>query len=482
MKVRVAREFKERKRADLLVAPFWQGPKQAFPSEYSLPLLSSLLKLGDFKGKQGETALLYPEEGEEPRLLLLGLGKQEESTSETCRRAFSAAVRAAQSMRLDEIHLLFPEAVDFKGVFEGIFLTDYAYTHWKTEKSSLPVLLKSVTVFGLDKKFQDEIARLHETAEAVHFVRDLVNGNADEITPERLVKEAKAIGSKDLKITVWDRKRLEKEGMGLLLAVGQGARWEPCMIGAEYKGDPKSEKQILLVGKGITYDTGGLCLKQPDNMMTMKSDMAGAATVLAVVKRASELGLRVNVMALAAVAENAIGSKSYKLGDIFRSTNGKTVEVANTDAEGRLVLADAIAYGVKRLRPTSIIDVGTLTGGIVIALGEEMSGLFSSSDAIARDLLKASERTGEALWRMPLYDYKEALKSDIADIANVGGRDASAMKCALFIREFTGGVPWAHIDMAGPAYLSKPKYYNTTKATGWGVRLLLEFLALQERK
>jgi len=290
------------------------------------------------------------------------------------------------------------------------------------------------------------------------------------------------MGEKGLKISVFDRKRLEKEGMGLLIAVGQGARYEPCMIVAEYKGAPNVKEHFLLIGKGITYDTGGLCLKPADGMLSMKCDMAGAATVLTAVKMAAAFGLKVNVTALAPIAENAIGSRSYKLGDVVVAANGKTVEILNTDAEGRLVLADAIAYGVKHLRPTSIVDIGTLTGGIMIALGDEISGVFSDSDKIVKDLEQASRATGENIWRMPLHDYKESLHSDIADLGNVGGKEAGAMKCALFLQEFTGGVPWAHIDMAGPAYVSKPKHYNPTKGTGWGLRLLLDYLALQEKR
>jgi leucyl aminopeptidase len=483
LKVAISQSFETRKRADLLIVPYWEGPKAASKIELRSSGVSALLDSGDFKGKNGETALLYPEGKQETRLLLLGLGKKGDSDSESFRRAFSAGLRAAKGKKAKDIHLLFPDSESVRGVFEGIFLTDYAFTEFKhdTLKDSAP-LLETLTVFGLDKKFQKEIDRLQDTVSAVNFIRDLVNGNADDVTPDALVKRAKAMASKDLRITILDRKRLENEGMGLLLAVGQGARYEPSMILAEYKGAPKSKEHILLVGKGITFDSGGLSLKTTDNMLSMKSDMAGAATVLAAVKMAAALGLKVNVTAVAPVAENAIGSKSYKLGDVYRSLSGKTVEILNTDAEGRLILADAIAYGVKHLRPTAIVDLGTLTGAIVVALGEEISGLFSNSEEIAKDLQKASISSGEKIWRMPLHDYKESLKSEVADISNMGGRDAGSMKCALFIQEFAGKVPWAHIDMAGPGFISKPKHYNPTKGTGWGLRLLLDFLELQSQK
>ena len=484
MLVSISLDFDKRKRADALIVPFWEGPKAAFKAKLPSSVLSSLLDSGDFKGKLGETAILYPEKNQEDRYILLGLGKKGDSNSERLRRAFSAAVKAAQSKKAKDLHLFFPDCDSVRGVFEGIFLTDYAFTQLKgdTLKDCTPILLETLTVFGLDKKFKNEIARLQQTAAAVHLIRDLVNGNADDVTPERLVKEAKAMSGNGVKVSILDRKGLEKEGMGLLLAVGQGSRYEPCLISAEYKGDPKSKEHILLVGKGITFDTGGLSLKTQDGMVTMKSDMAAAATVLAAVKMAASFGLKVNVTALAPIAENAIGSRSFKLGDVLRSYCGKTVEILSTDAEGRLVLADAISYGIKHLKPTSIIDLGTLTGGIVVALGEEMSGLFSNADSIAKDLERASAATGEKVWRMPLYDYKDALRSDIADLANTGGRDGGCIKCALFIQEFTGGLPWAHIDMAGPAFLTRPKHYNPTKGTGWGLRLLIDFLELQESK
>jgi leucyl aminopeptidase len=198
---------------------------------------------------------------------------------------------------------------------------------------------------------------------------------------------------------------------------------------------------------------------------------------LGAVRTAAELGLKVNVTAVAPVTENCIGSQSYKLGDVYRSYSGKTVEITNTDAEGRLVLADALAYAVKHLKPTCVIDLATLTGACVVALGEEMAGLFTADEALAQELLEAADQTDELLWRLPVHpDYQEALKSDIADLVNSTGRDAGATKAALFLQEFVGDVPWAHMDIAGPAYLSKPKHYNPTKGTGYGLRMLIDFL------
>jgi leucyl aminopeptidase len=280
-----------------------------------------------------------------------------------------------------------------------------------------------------------------------------------------------------LKTEVLDKKRLIEEKMGLLLAVNRASSLDPFLIQTTYKGNEASKEHIVLVGKGVTYDTGGLSLKPTDNMLTMKCDMSGAATVLGAVQVAAALGLKVNVTAIAPVTENCIGPKSYKIGDVYKSHSGKTVEVNNTDAEGRLILADALSYAIQHHHPSCIVDLASLTGSIVVALGEEVSGFFSNDDQIAHDLMGASDRTGEPLWRMPLHaGYRESLKSDIADLINTSGRDAGSVKAALFLQEFVGTVPWAHIDFAGPCFVTKPKYYNTTHATGFGLRLLVDFL------
>ncbi len=480
MKIAAASAFDKRKSADVLIVPFWEGAKSAFKENFSSVALEDLLDSGDFKGKLGEVAIFYAAKAKEPRCLLLGLGKKENVSSESLRKAFAAAIKWIREKKLKAVHLLFPDIEEemAPSILESVLLSNYAFTSLKGESSDdkSPRLIETFLMFGISSQTASQIDHYQTIAESVSLVRDLVNGNADDVTPEMFAKEIPAMLGKKVKTVVFDRKDLEKEGMGLLLAVGQGARYEPCMIQASYRGNPQAKEHILLVGKGITYDTGGLCLKSADNMLTMKCDMAGAATMLAVVKVAAALGLKINVTALAPIAENAIGSKSFKQGDVYRSFSGKTVEILNTDAEGRLVLADAIAYGVKNLKPTLVIDAATLTGAIVVALGEEMSGLFSNDESAAKDLERASQRTGESLWRMPLYDYKDSLRSDIADLANMGGREAGSIKAALFLQEFTGGVPWAHIDMAGPAFLSKPKGYFPTKGTGWGVRLLVDFL------
>ncbi len=481
MKFSFAPRPEKREKADLVILPFWEGGKEA--ADISPWKKGIAPALSDFKGRAGETVLLFLEE----RVLLLGLGKEEKANSESLRRAYSSAVRAANRKKAKSLNVLFPrlKAVSheeaLRGVAEGILLSNYAFTRLKgvSLKENPSVLVEKICWIGLDGKEKAELEKIETVAEGVNFVRDLVNDNSDDKMPQAIGQIVLGLQKKNskLKASILDKKRIEAEEMGLLLAVNRASKNDPVLACLSYRGDPKSKEHIVLVGKGITYDTGGLQIKPPDGMMTMKADMAGAATVLGAVHTAAELGLKVNVTAVAPLSENSIGSGSYKLGDVYRSKAGKTVEVNNTDAEGRLVLADAITYAIEHLKPTCLVDLATLTGSMVIALGEDMAGLFSNDETVAKDLLAASDKSGEMLWRMPLHaDYKEALKSEIADMLNTGGRDAGCVKAALFLHEFVGNLPWAHLDIAGPAFMTKPKHYNIAKGTGYGLRLLIDFL------
>lgn len=456
--------------SDLWVLPFWQGGKAA--AELPIKIQGAL---HDFKGKNGETLLYY---SEEQRVLLLGLGPKESASIEMLRRAYAAAVKLAKSKKLKKIEILFPDCKQkeefFRGIAEGIFLTNYSFTYKKeTIKEDPIVLLDSVQFVGAPKTaILDEILPV---VEGVHFVRDLVNANADEKL-NLVLEKAKKLHPK-IKTSIYDKKWIEKQGMGLLLAVGRGSHVDPHFVQLEYKGDTKSKKQVVLIGKGVLYDTGGLSIKPTDGMVSMKCDMAGAATVMGVIKVAAELNLKVNVTVLMPLTENSIDGKSYKLGDVYTSYLGKTVEITNTDAEGRLILADAIAYAQKNLAPSVMVDLATLTGACVVALEDDIGGLFSSDDELADRLLQASDHTDELLWRLPMHtDYFENYKSDIADMINSGSREGSSIKAALFLKQFAGDVPFAHLDIAGPAYVLKPKHYSPLKGTGYAVRLLTQFL------
>lgn len=490
MNISVYPSLSARKNADLLVIPFWKGKKHAEAAAEAASLeehYAGPLKSHDFMGKEGETMLLYVSGAPEKRLILLGLGSFEGVTVEKLRRAFSAITKLCHKKKLKEVNILLPKFSSMseedlvRGVVEGILLPNYIFTSLKHDsvKEDPAVALEKVALIGAGKKDKETAEKCLTICESVNFVRDLVNGNADDITPQYL--SAVALGlektCKGVKTTVFDKKRIEKEKMGLLLAVNRGSFRDPAFIISQYKGNPKSSDHTVLIGKGITFDTGGLNLKPTGSMETMREDMAGAATVLGVVHGAAALELKVNVTAIVATTENSIGSKSYKPGDVYIGYSGKTVEIANTDAEGRLVLADALAYVAKNIKPSRIIDVATLTGAVEVALGSEASGLWSNNDALADLLINAGSETNERLWRLPLYEeYKEGLKSDVADIKSVGGRPGAACRAAIFLQEFVGKVPWAHLDIAGTAFFAEGKRYLPKLASGVGVRLILSLL------
>ncbi len=490
MDIAVISSLSARKRAGLLVIPFWQGKNHAEAAADIKPfkdLLAGPLASGDFHGKDGELLLHYVTGHPEARLALLGLGSQGGLTAEKLRKSYAHITKTCHKKKIKEINLLIPEGAALakedliRSIMDGLLLPNYAFTALKQHalKDNEPAVLEKISLIGIEKK---EIAIAQKCAtlcESVNMVRDLVNGNADDVTPQHLAAVARGLEktAKHVKTTVFDKKRIEKEKMGLLLAVNRGSHIDPAFIIVEYKGNSKSTDHTVLVGKGITFDTGGLNLKPTGGMEDMKCDMAGAATVLGVIHAAAALELKVNVTAVIGATENSIGSGSYKPGDVYIGYTGKSVEIGNTDAEGRLVLADALGYAVDKLKPSRIIDIATLTGAIEIALGNDFSGLFSNNDALAHLLTGFASETGEFVWRLPLHeDYKEALKSDVADIKSTGGRPGGSIKAALFLQEFVGKTPWVHLDVAGTAYVAEARRYLPKHATGIGVRLLVALL------
>lgn len=486
-------EFNKRKKADALVIPYWQGtsePILATKVNKKWPsILKNVLIAQDFKGKEGETLFVYVEDQCEARLCLLGLGEKPKIEEENVRSAFSALFKACVEKRFKHINVLLPESTEkvnepqmIRSLAEGLFLTNYFFKKYKTTPSQDDVgcFLESITFIGPYKAALKDIESVETLCEGVYLTRDLVNSNADEITPSCLAQKANLLfsKSKQIKVTLFDEKRLEKEKMGLLLAVARGSSTPPRMIIIEYHGNPKSKEKVVFVGKGITYDTGGLNLKPTGSMETMKSDMSGAAVCLGAMKVVCDLKLKVNFSVVIPATENAVDAKSYKPGDVYTSYLGKSVEMTNSDAEGRLILADALAYATKKLHPTLLIDMATLTGAIDIALGPEAAGLMSTDDQLSAALIEAGEKTHERLWRMPLFDeYKEKLKSDIADLKSWNGRAASSSVAATFLRAFVDEkIPWAHIDIASTAFTSEAKKYIPKYATGFGVRLIVQFL------
>lgn len=488
--------IEKRKSADLLVIPFFKKEKNV-EAGATLPAslkkqLAVAIESGDFKGKEGEVLSLYTQNQPEKRAILLGLGSQEKLSLESLRRAYGSLAKNCLGRKLSRLNVLVPE-IKIKdlsedrfitSIVEGLLLPNYEIGRYKqpdSEESENPTLLSSITLISPLKNVQSLAEKTLAVCEAVYYARDLINCNADDVTPQYLEACARGIQQEypKVKVTFFDKKRLEKEKMGLLLAVNRGSALDPAFFIMEYKGNPKSKDHTILVGKGVTYDTGGLNIKvaSPGGMETMKCDMSGAAACIATVMLACQLELKVNVTAVIPATENGVDAKSFKPGDVYTGYSGKTVEMMNSDAEGRLILADALAYAVKNLNPSRIIDLATLTGGIDIALGPEATGLMSNHDILAADLVKAGDVTGERLWRMPLFEeYRDRLKSDIADIKSWNGRTATSCVAATFLKEFVADVPWAHLDIASTAYVTEPKKYQPKYATGMGVRLLLEYL------
>jgi len=484
MHIKTEPSFAKRGKRDLLLLPYWKlknKPKAAFTEKLPFPELKIPLNLGDFSGKEGECLLLYIPKAKEKRVLLLGLGEEKDAVEETFRKSASALIEKCSSLNVESMSVLMPE--DKKSAFlEGIVLGSYSFAPYKTPPKEKKRKLKEIAFIG---PHLENLKQSEKILEAVFFARDLVIRNADEATPSFLAKAALSI-HKDfpaVHVKVLGRNEIRKQKMGLLDAVSRGSVEEPKLITLAYRGDPKSKDVTALIGKGVTFDTGGLNLKATGSMETMRADMAGGAAAMGVIKALASLKVKVNVTAVIPATENSIDSLSYKPGDVYKSLDGKTVEIGNTDAEGRLILADAITYAITHFKPTRIIDLATLTGAIVIALGNEVSGLFCNDDKLAKSLMKAGDETHERLWRMPIYkDYRKALDSEVADIASTGGKAGGSVTAALFLQEFTQGIPWAHIDIAGTAALPAKKDYLPKHGTGVMVRLLTRFFQDHQKK
>jgi leucyl aminopeptidase len=436
---------------------------------------SDLLEREKAKGGAGEV-VSAPTTGA-TRLLLVGTG---DGTAGDLRKAGAALARRAKDAETLAVDLrgALPDGPALRGLVEGLLLGSYSFSR-KAEPKERE--LRTVTLVGPTSQADLEVAT--STAAATAAARDLVNTPSLEKTPDWLAGAAKDL-LRGLDVQVLDDKALRSRGFGGIIGVGQGSSRPPRLIEATYDGGglrTKSGPHVVLVGKGITFDTGGLSLKPNAGMLDMKADMGGAAAVLATLRAVADLRLPIKVTALAAAAENMPSGSAQRPGDVLTQYGGRTVEVLNTDAEGRLVLADTIAYADLDLEADVIVDVATLTGAMPVALGKRHAGLFSSDDELAAQLERAAETSGEPLWRMPLVDdYRVALDSPIADLRNIGQPKLKLMggsiTAALFLREFTGGRPWAHLDIAGPALVGGDEDEKTKGGTGYGVRLLTAWL------
>jgi leucyl aminopeptidase len=488
MDVQIVKSDIKRKSADLLILPYWSEKKKPVALSSSVKLDKKLLSLleADFKGATAEMNVSYMIGEEEKRVVLLGLGEKKEASLSSFRSAFASLGEFCKKKKISSLNIALSSDLQkdqVVAIVDALCMSSYSFDEAKREtvKDNPTVLLEHVYLIGAEKKYQTAVNEHLLLMQSVNLTRILVNRNADAAKAQDLVQIAKEMGQKHKNIScqILGKKELEKEKMGLILAVNQGARQDPALIILSYKGDPKSSDVTAFVGKGVTYDTGGLNLKPTGSMETMRVDMAGAAAVLGALQAAATLGIKKNIIGVIPSVENAIGSGSYKPGDVYIGHSGKSVEITNTDAEGRLILADALSYLQKNYKPSRIIDLATLTGGIVVAIGEEATGLFCNEPKLTKALQVAADKTGEKVWEMPLYpEYAKALKSTIADIKNSpSGRKASPCMGAMFLAEFVDKkIPWAHLDIAGTAYLSESNPYYPGFATGVGVKLLLSLL------
>ena len=453
----------------------------------------------DFLGKLGETAVLYPENVLYKRVILCGLGKKDDLDTEKLRSAAAAAAALAKKMNAGKISFTLFGAptqdatVRLRAIFEGAALGLYSFDIYKKEKENEDAQEKikktEVVEFLLpeimeEKEVAEEKSKLGKytaIAEAVYFARNLANHPASVVTPKFLAETAQALSKQyeGVACEIFDKQRLAELGMNGVLAVGGGSAHEPMFVELVYKTPEENAPTIALVGKGVCFDSGGISLKTANGMDEMKMDMAGAAAVLGAFFTAVKLKLPVNLVALIPAVENMPSSKSYRPGDIIKTMSGKTIEVANTDAEGRIILADALHYAVSKHNPTHLVDLATLTGTCIDALGNHYAAILGNDDALIRKLIESGVATGEKLWMLPLDDvYKKQIESTIADVNNAGGkRSAGTITAALFLKEFIGEHKnWAHIDIAGTAMLPEAHSYRNKGGTGFGVRLLVEFL------
>ena len=451
-------------------------------------LISELIKSCDFEAKPSQISVIYPR-GTLPakRIALVGLGKHKEFNLEKLRGAFSKVMRHLRNLNIKEaateINLnLLPRKKDqvAQAVVEGSLLGLYQYTPFKTVGLEDLKEMEQLTIVADEKDFSSIESAIKKTqiiTQAVYFARDIISAPSNEMTPSIMAQKAQEIAHrKNVSCKVLDKNRMKEMGMNALLGVASGSNEEPKFIILEYAGGKKSAAPIVLVGKGLTFDSGGISIKPAEKMDEMKTDMSGGAAVMGVIMAAADLQLPLNIVALIPAAENMPSGTACKPGDIIKSYSGKTIEVLNTDAEGRLILADALAYASK-FKPAAVIDVATLTGACIIALGDDVIGMLGTDDKLKKEINKAAQTTGELVWELPLWEsYHELIKSDIADYKNSAGRAGSTITAAAFLSKFVGDYPWVHLDIAGPAWTTKDKSYIPKGASGVAVRLLVEFL------
>jgi len=483
----------EKQRTACVVVGVFEPRKLSLPAELldnaTQGHLSDLLRRGDMEGKAGTTLLLHKSPGlpgaEAERILLVGLGKEREFREKDYRNAITTAIRTLNETGGFEGTIYLTELPVKKRdvawrVRQAVMVakeTLYRFDQLKSKKDDVRRPLRKIT-FCVERRTElaaaeRALAEGQAIAAGVDFMKNLANLPANICTPTYLADQARSLAEENkLQVDILDRKEMEKLGMNTLLSVARGSHQPPQLIVLKYQGGKSGEKPVVLVGKGVTFDTGGISLKPAPEMDEMKYDMSGAASVIATMKTVALLKLPLNIIAVAPAVENMPGGGATRPGDIVTSMSGQTVEILNTDAEGRLILCDTLTY-VERFDPECVVDIATLTGACVFALGHVVSGLLANDDSLARELLDAGHASWDRAWQLPLLDdYQEQLKSNFADMANIGGRPAGTITAACFLARFTKKYDWAHLDIAGTAWRSG----KDKGSTGRPVPLLTHFL------
>ena len=479
--------------ADAIVVNLFEGVKHPGGATGAVDkalggAITKLIEQGEIKGKLNEISIIHGLDKIPARIVaVVGLGKKSEFTLDKIRALTAEFCRSLRKLNCRRIATIVHGAgvggieteAASQAITEGSLLGLYRFRKHITKEPENHDMAEIIIAERDTAKLtalKQGCKKGRVIAEATNLARDLINEPANYMTPSDMAKIAKGLAKKfGLELTILDREQMEKEGMGSLLGVAQGSRQPPKLIVLSYKGDKKSSDTLGFVGKGITFDSGGISIKPSESMAEMKGDMAGAAAVMAALSAIAQLKPKVNVAAVIPATENLPGGNALKPGDVLKAMNGKTIEVVNTDAEGRLILADALGYAVKQ-GFSPLVDLATLTGACHIALGAICSGILGNSQELIGKVIKAGTEAGERLWQLPMYEeYKEQNKSDVADIKNSGGRWGGAITAAQFLSEFVGDKPWVHIDIAGTAQTEKERGYIVKGATGVGVRTLVNF-------
>lgn len=456
-------------------------------------LIRRVLDTGDFTGRLGQTTVLYPADRRKiaaERILVVGLGRRDSFDAEAARRASAAAARRMQNLGITSatsiVHGAGTGGIDpelaAQALTEAAILATYRFDQHRTKSRDTPGL-KKVTILEADARRTAAVRRGvkagQQIAEAVCLARDLCNHPGNTATPNYLAQTARRLARKHgLRCQILEEAAIRQHGMGALLGVAAGSAQPPRFIILEHNRPTgkkaASSRPLVFVGKGVTFDSGGISIKPSAKMGDMKFDMSGAAAVIGAMQAVATLGVKRHIIGLVPATENLLDGKAYKPGDVLKTMSGKTIEIDNTDAEGRLILADALTYA-QGLKPAAIIDLATLTGACVVALGSHATGMIASDDDLARQVEEAGTTTNERVWRLPLWpEYHQQIRSDVADMKNSGGRDGGAITAAALLSEFVGDVPWAHLDIAGTAWAAKAGHYTPRGGVGVGVRLLVQ--------